>query len=74
MHVNAMKTITIKDEVYEELRKLKREGESFSDVIMRLLKRREVDLLAFYGAFSDRETWREIEEEILADRRRTVAR
>lgn len=35
-----MKTIIVRDEVYELLRRMKRGGESFSDVILRLAKRR----------------------------------
>jgi len=34
-----MKTITVREELYKRLVKLKREGESFSDVIERLLDR-----------------------------------
>ncbi|MEM4148537.1 MAG: antitoxin VapB family protein [Candidatus Caldarchaeum sp.] len=39
-----MKTITIRDDVYVALVKRKRDGESFSDVIERLLKRSRVDI------------------------------
>ncbi len=35
-----MKTIMVRDEVYELLRRMKRKGESFSDVILRLAKER----------------------------------
>jgi len=35
-----VKTISISDEVYEKLKKMKLEGESFSDVINRLIERR----------------------------------
>jgi len=34
------KTIAVSNEVYELLKKIKLPGESFSDVIMRLIKRR----------------------------------
>ena len=33
-----MKNIVLRDEVYNKLSKMKREGESFSDVILRLLE------------------------------------
>ena len=36
------KTIAISDEVYEMLSKAKMKGESFSDVIKRLLKRQKI--------------------------------
>jgi len=69
-----VKTITIKDEVYEELLKIKKAGESFSDVIMGLLKRRRMDLSAFFGVFRDVDVWMEIEKEILKDRKKVLLR
>ena len=36
------KTISIKDEAYERLRKFKREGESFTDLINRLTRKRSL--------------------------------
>ncbi len=73
-HINMVKTITIKDEVYEELLKIKKAGESFSDVIMGLLKRRRMDLSAFFGVFRDVDVWMEIEKEILKDRKKVLLR
>ena len=69
-----VKTITIKDEVYRALAELKREGESFSDVIMRIINRKAVDLSRFYGVFTDRDLWHKIEEEIIKERRKTLIR
>jgi Uncharacterized conserved protein len=46
------KTITISLEAYEALRRLKRPGESFSDVILRLA-RSQPDLSELAGAWSD---------------------
>jgi len=63
-----VKTITIKDEVYRELLKLKREGKSFSDIITELLRHKKVNLSFFYGVFKDEKTWKEIEEEIMKSR------
>lgn len=41
-----VKTLTIRKEVYDELLKLKREGESFSDLLLRLVRRaRYIDIL-----------------------------
>jgi len=48
------KTISIKDEVYNLLRRLKREDESFGDVISRLAGAEAVDLEEFFGALEDR--------------------
>lgn len=45
-----MKGIFIRDEVYEKLQKLKRDKESFSDVIMRLIEgRTEAGVLDKYA-------------------------
>jgi len=57
------KNIAVADDVYEMLTKEKREGESFSDAIRRLGKRRK-SILEFYGAWADipDEEFREMEE------------
>ncbi len=52
-----VKTITISIEAYEALLRLKRPGESFSDVILRLAKRRS--LLDLAGV------WRDVDDEEL---------
>ncbi|RLE72131.1 MAG: antitoxin, partial [Thermoprotei archaeon] len=44
-----MKTITIREDLYEKLVRLKRKGESFSDVIERLLDRPRVSIRFFAG-------------------------
>lgn len=36
------KTISIKDEAYERLRKFKKEGESFTDLVNRLTRKRSL--------------------------------
>ena len=56
------KNIAVADDVYEMLSKEKKEGESFSDVIRRLTKRRK-SLLEFAGAWADipDEEFREME-------------
>ncbi len=59
-----MKTISISDDVYYRLLKLKREGESFSDVIRRLLDRELIDLNFFYGKLRDSDLLNEIEEDV----------
>jgi predicted CopG family antitoxin len=63
------KTITISDSAYEVLSKAKNKGESFSDVILKLAKKRSIKELA--GVWKDwsyddmKKTFEEIEEGIL---------
>ncbi|KYK28763.1 MAG: antitoxin VapB family protein [Theionarchaea archaeon] len=45
------KTISLRDDVYEALVKMKAKNESFSDVISRLMRRRS--LLDFAGRWAD---------------------
>jgi predicted CopG family antitoxin len=48
-----MKTITIREEIYTSLKNLKRPKESFSDVIERLLKKKNIDLTRYFGVLKD---------------------
>ncbi len=49
----APKTISIRDDVYKLLKGAKREEESFSDVIERLLKKDKIDLSDYFGDLKD---------------------
>jgi len=48
-----MKTISIRDYVYEKLLRLKEEGESFSDVIEKLLEKKGFSLEEYFGCLKD---------------------
>jgi predicted CopG family antitoxin len=48
-----VKTITIRDDVYNRLAMLKTEGESFSDVIDRLLRHEKFNLNEYFGCLRD---------------------
>jgi predicted CopG family antitoxin len=48
-----MKTITVRDDIYERLVALKRAKDSFSDVIRRLLERRNTNLSQYFGILAD---------------------
>ena len=61
----ATKTISLSEDAYERLRAMKREGESFSDVVRRLT--RGVRLSEFHGVLSA-ETAAELEAGIEAAR------
>jgi predicted CopG family antitoxin len=60
------KTLTITLEAYERLKREKLEGESFSDVIIRLTEGKKGNLMEFAGAWKDAE---EIEKVILEGRK-----
>ena len=49
----AVKTISIRDDVYKMLSNAKHEEESFSDVIERLLKKDRVNITKYFGALKD---------------------
>ncbi len=57
-----MKTISIRDDVYKKLAEMKEEGESFSDVIEKLLKRKGTDIRKYFGILRDSEVLDEIEK------------
>ena len=58
------KTISIREEVYNILKSLKKENESFSDVIGKLAKKRKSDLSEYFGVLKDSKVLNEIEEDI----------
>jgi len=61
--IMATKTISIREEVYDVLKSLKRENESFSDVIAKLAKKRKSDLGEYFGVLKDSKVLNEIEED-----------
>jgi len=67
-----MKVITIKDEVYEELVKIKG-NKSFSEIIMELIKNYYI-IDEFKGIAKDSKFFSEIEEEILKERKEISSR
>ncbi|MDY9927781.1 antitoxin VapB family protein [Methanosarcina sp.] len=57
------KTISIRDNTYDLLKNVKREGESFSDTIDRLLKKEKKNLSDYFGALEDEELLEGLEED-----------
>jgi len=57
------KTLSIREETYEMLKDEKREGESFSDVIDRLMRREKFNLADYFGAIKDEELLGGLEED-----------
>lgn len=67
------KTISLPEEVYFSLKKQKRKGESFPELISRLLKEKDekqnnLDIVA--GSLKEDDEWDEILEKIYEDRKR----
>jgi len=57
-----IKTIAVNDEVYRTLRKVKKDDESFSDLIGRLLTTGGVSLKGYFGILKDSDCLEGIEE------------
>ncbi|MBO3839468.1 MAG: antitoxin VapB family protein [Thermoproteota archaeon] len=65
------KTITISDEAYEALFRLKRDKESFTDVILRLTKGKAGGtLLEYIRSLEPDEDFAKIMEEVVMERRK----
>ncbi len=69
----ASKNMAIREDVYRRLSESKMEGESFSDVIERLLERRE-SLLPLWGALANSGELDTIEREIKLIKEKAVIR
>jgi len=67
------RNIIVRDEVYRKLKQARREGESFGDVIERLLTKKS-SLLPLWGTLSSSESIAEIEEESREIRKRATIR
>ena len=65
------KNLSVREDVYRRLAEAKREDESFSDVIERLLERRS-SLLSLWGALADSEDMSKIEHDIKEIRKKTL--
>lgn len=58
-----MKTISTREDIYEVLKDMKGEDESFSDVIEKLLRRKVSNLERFFGVLRDSEVLKGLEED-----------
>mgnify|MGYP001568746160 FL=1 len=69
------KVISLSDEAYNELKKLKGEGESFSKVVIKLAKSSKKDgIMAFAGAWKGKPEMNKIFKKILKDRKKFKSR
>jgi len=57
-----MKTITIRDETYHSLSSLKEKDDSFSDVIDRLISKKNRDIRDYAGALKDSKVLDDLED------------
>jgi len=67
------KTISLPEDLYDKLKKQKRKGESFPELIDRLIKERKSrkqQLEALAGSLIEDEEWDDILQEIYEDRKR----
>lgn len=69
-----MKNVTISDELYENLALMKHHGESFTDVINRLVSRSRVKVTAYYGGLKGSKLLYELENEVRKKRKDSVQR
>jgi len=69
-----MKMITIREETYEKLSSLKEPGDSYSDIIDSLLKRKEMDLKKYCGCLKESKVIDDIEAFSTESRRNTRMR
>ncbi len=67
-----VKTITIREDVYEKLLEIK-EDKSFSEIILELLNKREI-IKTFKGILKGSKVLEEIEKEILEERKKIRGR
>ncbi len=70
----AVKTITIKEEVYKKLLELKNDKKSFSEVISELIDKRENILRKYKGILKDSDVLTEIGKELIEERKRIRVR
>ena len=69
-----MKTISTREDIYEVLKDMKEEDESFSDVIEKLLRRKVANLERFFGVLRDSEVLKGLEEDSKKIRRSSKLR
>ena len=69
-----MKNIMVRDEVYEKLLRLKREGESFSDVILRLIEERKAKSLEVFESVAGKLSESNLFEIVMDERKKFEVR
>lgn len=74
-YIHMTKVISLSDEAYSELTKLKKEGESFSDIVLELTRKEKKPLSYFFGKWpGPKEELNNLEKEIKEMHRKTKMR
>jgi len=68
------KVISLSDDAYSELKKLKKEGESFSDVVLKVTGKERKPLSAFLGKWPVPGELDRIEKELKRERKKAKMR
>jgi len=71
---SCMRNIMVRDEVYEKLLRLKREGESFSDVILRLIEERKTKSLEVFERVAGKLSESDLFEIVMDERKKFEVR
>ncbi len=76
MHVymHMTRVISLSDEAYDELKKLKKEGDSFSDVVLKVTRKEKKPLTEFFGKWPEPKELNRIEKELEEERKRAKTR
>ncbi len=68
------RVISLSDEAYDELKKLKKEGESFSDVVIKMTVTEKKPLTDFFGKWPVKGELDRIEKELKQERKKARMR
>ena len=68
------KVISLSDEAYEELKKFKKAGESFSRVVIKMTKKEKKPLSEFFGKWPEPKELDKIEKELKKERKKARPR
>lgn len=69
-----MKNIAVSDDIYREIASLKLEGDSFSDVLRRILNKKHVKISSFSGVLRGRKFLEKLEKEVKKNRKEMECR
>jgi predicted CopG family antitoxin len=68
-----VRQVSLSEEAYERLKNAKKESESFSDAVLRIVKNPSGDIERFFGAWNGEDA-AQVRAKIAADRKRSRSR